>query len=247
MTASPLIIKNLSVTIHDTPILQQLSLVVAPGRITALMGPNGSGKSTLAAALIGHPDYQVTGGTVRWQQKNLLTLEPWQRARLGLFLAWQHPVGLPGVTFEEFLWTAAIAREPALTRDQFRARCTAALEQLHLAETFLDRAINDGWSGGEKKKGEMVQLLVLRPKLAILDETDSGLDVDALRLVANTVRQAVKEFGVGVLVITHYQRLLDFLKPQHVIVLAGGRVAARGGAAIMKKVERQGYAWLQSS
>ncbi len=247
MAASPLVITNLSVAIGDTPILKRLSLTIAPGRVAALLGPNGSGKSTLAATLIGHPDYRVTSGTVRWQGKNILKLEPWERARLGLFLAFQHPSTLPGVTLEEFLWTAATSSAPAISREDFTARCAAAFKLLKLPPSFLTRMINDGWSGGEKKKGEMVQLLVLRPKLAILDETDSGLDVDALRLVAKAIALAAKEYRVGILVITHYQRLLDFLQPQTVTVLSAGRVAAQGGKAIMAKVARQGYAWLPTA
>lgn len=245
MKSSPLIITNLSVRIGQKSILKKVSLTIPAGKITALMGPNGSGKSTLAATLAGHPDYHVTSGTARWQGKNLLSLPAWERARLGLFLAWQRPVALPGVTFEEFLWTAAVAGDSRLTRDEFLARCADALNQLKLAPDFLTRAVNDGWSGGEQKKGELVQLLVLRPKLAILDETDSGLDVDAIRLVAKTVSGAVAKHGLTVILITHYHRLLDLLKPQRVIVLSGGRVAASGTTAVMNKIQRQGYDWLK--
>jgi len=243
MTTPILRLTNLAVTADHRPILKSISLTVAPGEVVALMGPNGSGKSTLAQTLLGHPNYRVTSGTITFAKKNLKLLAPHQRAALGLFVAYQNPITIPGLPLSELLlaeWQAGHGKSESGT---YRQRLATALSILKIDSSFLNRAVNDNFSGGEKKKAEMLQLLLLQPKIAVLDETDSGLDTDALRIVAAAVRSAVKN-GLGVLVITHYRRLLELLQPKRVIVLAHGQVAATGGKALITKIDRTGYSWL---
>lgn len=237
-------IRNLIAGPKDRVILRSVNLTAKPNVITALMGPNGSGKSTLAHVLMGHPDYQVTKGVVMWRGKNLLKLTPAERARLGVFLAFQYPLEISGVNYHEFLWTAYQAvRGKTAKRTDFDSLLKASLKELTLSERFLDRSVNEGFSGGEKKKAEMLQLLILQPKLIILDETDSGLDIDALKLIAKTVKKLIARDRV-ILVITHYQKLLNALKPRAVHVLHNGVIVASGSGELVKKLERQGYGWL---
>lgn len=239
-----LIIRNLHAGLKNKPIIQGINLVVPPGKIVALMGPNGSGKSTLANVLLGHPDYQVTKGSVTWGGQNLLKLKTWQRARAGIFLAFQYPYEIPGVNFYELLLTAFRASHgQRFDQRQFDERLNTSLRELRLEAAFLERAVNEGFSGGEKKKAEILQLKVLQPRLAILDETDSGLDIDALRLIAQNIK-ALRSPRLGFLVITHYQRLLTDLKPDLVYVMVGGKIVAQGTGALVEKLERQGYRWL---
>lgn len=207
------------------------------------MGPNGSGKSTLAQTLLGHPAYRLSGGTITFGGKNITKLAPHQRAVLGLFVAYQNPIALAGVSLGDLLLAEWQAHYGKAKPNIYQQRLKDSLTTLKLPAGFLDRAVNDNFSGGEKKKAEMLQLLVLQPKIAVLDETDSGLDTDALRLVARAVRTAVQQ-GMGVLVITHYRRLLQLLEPKRVLVLARGRVAATGGKALITKIDRSGYSWL---
>lgn len=243
MTTPILRLANLSVTADRRPILKNISLTVAAGEVVALMGPNGSGKSTLAQTLLGHPNYRVTSGTISFAKKNLKNLAPHQRAGLGLFVAYQNPVTIPGLPLRELLLAEWQAGHGKSDSNIYQQRLTDALSTLKLNPSFLDRAINDNFSGGEKKKAEMLQLLVLQPKVAVLDETDSGLDTDALRIVAAAVAAAVKK-GMGILVITHYRRLLELLQPKRVLVLAHGRIAATGGKTLITKIDRAGYSWL---
>jgi len=237
-------IKNLTVKISDKKILQGVDLEVKPGRVTVLMGPNGSGKSTLAQSLLGVGDYKVSG-QVQWRGKNILKLKPWERARLGLFLSWQYPQELPGVNMYEFLAGAykTLHGEKKFLSD-FEKEINKALQSLRLRDSFLQRDVNSGFSGGEKKKSEILQLMLLRPYLAILDETDSGLDIDALKLVADSVKK-LKRQGTGFLVITHYQRLLNLLQPDTVHVMLDGRIVKSGNKKLVKELEKRGYNWLR--
>jgi Fe-S cluster assembly ATP-binding protein len=239
-------VQNLHVTVEQKEVVRGVTLTVAPGEVHALMGPNGSGKSSLASALMGHPSYQVTGGRAVFAGKDLLALKPEERAAAGLFLAFQYPQSVPGISVEHFLLTAynaqaAARKEKTLNVKEFHELVLKALVSLELKPEFLERGLNDGFSGGEKKRLEVLQLKVLRPKLAILDETDSGLDVDALRLVAQGVNQEVADHKLGVLVITHYQRLLHELKPTHVHIMAEGKLIASAGPELVEKVEQSGY------
>ena len=234
-------IKNLHAGLPGKPILNGVTLTVPAGKIVALMGPNGSGKSTLAQLLMGQPDYRVTSGTVRWHGKDLLKLKPWQRARAGLFLAFQYPFEVPGVNFYEFLLAAyQSVNGKQGSQAEFERRLKRSLRELRLYAKFLERGLNDGFSGGEKKKAEILQLRVLQPRLAILDETDSGLDIDALRLISRNVR-SLRSPAISFLVITHYQRLLTYLKPDIVHVMVGGKIVASGGSALVKRLEKTGY------
>jgi Fe-S cluster assembly ATP-binding protein len=257
---SYLVIKDLVVAPSSDPskhILQGISLTVKPGEVHAIMGPNGSGKTTLSYALMGHPSYQIVSGSVTWKGEDLLEYSADQRARLGLFLAFQYPTSIPGLSVASFLRTAMNARRSGLVRDpefdpsdpvkggmtmgEFRKLVKEKLTQLKVDEAFMTRYVNDGFSGGEKKRLEMLQMALLKPEMAILDETDSGLDIDALRIVAEGVNTMLSP-ELGVLVITHYQRLLDYLKPQFVHVLARGRIVVSGGPDLAHRLEREGYA-----
>ena len=238
-------------------ILRGLSLTVGEGEVHAIMGPNGSGKTTLAYALMGHPAYEITGGEVLWKGRNILELSPDKRSRLGMFLAFQYPTAIPGLSVASFIRSALNAKLQGIDKDpnvdptdslrggismrDFRAKMREKMALLKMDEAFASRYVNEGFSGGEKKRLEMLQMAVLEPEMAILDETDSGLDIDALRIVAEGVN-AMLNPAMGVLVITHYQRLLDYIKPDVVHVLAAGRIIKSGGADLALQLEKDGYA-----
>jgi Fe-S cluster assembly ATP-binding protein len=244
-------IRNLHVAVEDKPILNGVNLVVQQGEIHALMGPNGTGKSTLAYTLMGHPNYTVTAGQIIFKGVDLLELEPDERARLGLFLAFQYPVAIPGVSVANFLRTAINARRRAAKPDdkgipipEFRKLLRAKMDQLQVPHDFAGRYLNEGFSGGEKKRAEILQLATLEPEIAVLDETDSGLDIDALRVVASGVN-ALAGPHLGVLVITHYQRILNYIKPHYVHIMLGGRIVETGGADLALHLEEKGYEWVR--
>ncbi len=239
-------IHNLSATVADKPILKGLSLSINAGEIHAIMGPNGAGKSTLGYTLGGRPGYEVTGGSVTFNDEDLLALAPHERAAAGLFLGFQYPVEIPGVSFVQFLREAANAQrkslgQPPLTGGEFLKLAREKAGLLKMDMDMLKRPVNVGFSGGEKKRAEMVQMGILDPKLAILDETDSGLDIDALRIVGEGINAIMRKPDRAVLLITHYQRLLDYVKPDFVHVLAGGRIIRTGGAELALELESQGY------
>ncbi|GGG49358.1 ABC transporter ATP-binding protein [Caldovatus sediminis] len=243
-------IEGLTAAVDGKPILKGIDLAVPAGEVHAVMGPNGSGKSTLAYVLAGREGYEVTGGSATWDGLDLLALEPEERAAAGLFLAFQYPVELPGVGNATFLRTAlnAIRRargEPELDAMQFLRLARERLRALSMPEEMLKRSVNVGFSGGEKKRNEILQMALLRPRLAVLDETDSGLDIDALRIVADGVN-AMRGPDFTALVITHYQRLLDHIVPDRVHVLVGGRIVRSGGPELARELEREGYAALQA-
>jgi Fe-S cluster assembly ATP-binding protein len=243
-------IHNLSVSVNDKPILRGIDLAVPDGEVHALMGPNGSGKSTLAYALAGREDYDVTEGQVLFNGQDLLTMEPEERSVAGVFLAFQAPVELPGVGNANFLRTAlnAVRRargEPELDAVQFLKMARAEAKRLAIPEEMLRRNVNVGFSGGEKKRNEVLQMAILRPRLAILDETDSGLDIDALRIVAEGVN-ALRGPEFSCLVITHHQRILNHLKPNRVHVLSGGRIVRSGGPELALELEARGYVGLEA-
>ncbi len=242
-------IEKLHVSVAGKEILKGLSLDVQAGQVHAIMGPNGAGKSTLGNILAGREGYEVTAGTVTFDGRNLLELEPEERAAAGVFLAFQYPVEIPGVNNTYFLRTALNAQRKArgeaeLDSMQFLKLVRQKLAVLHLKDELLHRGVNEGFSGGEKKRNEIFQLALLEPRLAILDETDSGLDIDALKAVADGVN-ALRDAGRAFLVITHYQRLLDYIKPDVVHVLADGRVVETGGPELALQLEEHGYAWVK--
>ena len=242
-------IKNLHATVMGKPILKGLSLSIGPGEVHAIMGPNGAGKSTLGNVIAGREGYEVTAGEVIYNGKDIMELEPEERACEGVFLAFQYPVEIPGVNNTYFLRAALNAQrkyrgEPELDSMQFLKLVREKLKILHIDDDLMHRAVNEGFSGGEKKRNEIFQMAVLEPALAILDETDSGLDIDALRLVAEGVNRQ-RDANRSMIVVTHYQRLLDYIVPDYVHVLAGGRIVASGGADLAVKLEEQGYAWLE--
>lgn len=242
-------VKNLHANVMGKPILKGLDLEIRLGEVHAIMGPNGSGKSTLGNVIAGREGYEVTRGEIIYQGRNLLELEPEERACEGIFMAFQYPVEIPGVNNTYFLRTALNAQrkyrgEPELDSMQFLKLVREKLKVLHIDDDLMHRAVNEGFSGGEKKRNEIFQMAVLEPKLAILDETDSGLDIDALRLVAEGVNKQRSEER-SMIVVTHYQRLLEYIVPDHVHVLAHGRIVASGGADLAEKLEVEGYAWLE--
>jgi Fe-S cluster assembly ATP-binding protein len=251
-----LIIKNLHVSVDGTEILSGIDLTVRKGEIHALMGPNGSGKSTLSYALMGHPSYEVTQGSVEFDGKDLLEMSVDERARLGLFLAFQYPQAVPGVSVTNFLRMAINAHrgvrgdgrndDPDAPKPikipEFRKVLEEAMSLLKVDRDLVRRYLNDGFSGGEKKRVEILQMALLNPAIAILDETDSGLDIDALRIVAEGVQQLVTERGMGALVITHYQRILNYIEPEFVHILVDGKIVASGGFDLAKRLELEGYA-----
>src|SRR5210317_297279 len=242
-------IRNLHATVGGKEILKGLDLTVKPGEVHAIMGPNGAGKSTLGNVIAGREGYEVTAGEVLFKRRNLLELEPEERACEGVFLAFQYPVEIPGVNNTYFLRAALNAQrkyrgEPDLDLDGFLRLVREKLEILHIGDELLHRAVNEGFSGGEKKRNEIFQMAVLEPTLAILDETDSGLDIDALKTVAEGVNR-LRSKDRGMIVVTHYQRLLDYIVPDKVHVLADGKLVATGGADLALKLEEQGYAWLE--
>ncbi len=240
--ADPILsIKDLHVSVEDTPILRGVNLEVPKGEVHAIMGPNGSGKSTLAQVLLGHPAYVVTQGSVTFKGQDITGLAPDERARLGMFLAFQYPVEVPGVSVSNFLRTAmgAVRGEDVPVRE-FMTQLRDILAKLGMDESFARRNINEGFSGGEKKRGEILQLALLRPELAVLDETDSGLDIDGVRVVAEAVN-LLKGPDIGFLVITHYTRILNFVTPDFVHILLGGRVVRSGGRELADHLEEVGY------
>jgi Fe-S cluster assembly ATP-binding protein len=248
---SELEIRNLHVSIENKEILKGVDLTISQGEVHAIMGPNGTGKSTLAYALMGHPSYQVTQGEVIYKGLNILELAPDERSRKGIFLAFQYPVAIPGVTVANFLRTALNARRKAenpndkgIPIPEFRKKMKEQMELLKVDQSFAGRYLNEGFSGGEKKRAEILQMAMLRPEIAILDETDSGLDIDALRIVSEGVN-ALRGPNLGVLVITHYQRILNYIKPEFVHVMLGGRVVESGGPDLALHLEEHGYEWVR--
>lgn len=245
-------IRNLHVAVEDEQILKGIDLLLKQGEIHALMGPNGSGKSTLAYALVGHPTYEPTAGQVIFDGKDLLDMEPDERSRAGLFLAFQYPVAVPGVTVANFLRQAINARrreedpdDKGISIPAFRRMLKEKMDLLNMDHKFAGRYLNEGFSGGEKKRAEILQMATLEPKIAIMDETDSGLDIDALRVVAEGANRLKDELNMGVLVITHYQRILDYIEPDHVHVMLGGRIVESGGPELALGLEEKGYDWLR--
>ncbi len=246
MSDATLVIEDLHVSVEDKEILHGVDLVVEPGKVHALMGPNGSGKSTLAYALAGHPRYKVTGGKVTFKGEDVLELTPDERARLGMFLAMQYPVEVPGVSVTNFLRTAvnAVRGEDVPVR-QFARDLRDQMKVLEMDPRFAERSLNEGFSGGEKKRHEILQMALLRPRLAILDETDSGLDIDALNTVAHGVNTVAAESDLGVLIITHYQRILHMVQPDRVSIMFDGRIVKQGGSELVEQLEREGYGWVR--
>jgi len=244
---SSLQIKDLKASIKDKLILKGVNLEVKPGEVHAIMGPNGSGKSTTANTLAGHPSYEVNSGNVLLDGEDILELSPDERSQKGLFLAFQYPVEVPGVRVLNFLWAAYKQRFPdEKTRKinkivAFRDHLKTLAKELHVKEELLMRGLNEGFSGGEKKRLEILQMAVLEPKFAILDETDSGLDIDAIKTVAEGVNKIVKDYNTGIIVITHYQRILDYLKPDFVHVMMEGKIVKSGGEEIITHLEEEGY------
>ncbi len=254
-------IRNLHVSVEDEEILKGVDLVVRRGETHALMGPNGSGKSTLSYALMGHPKYTITEGEVLLDGENLLELETNERAQKGLFLAMQYPVAVSGVTLYNFLHAATSAvrgyDEKAQTsgqgrmgahlmpRREFRAELNEKMEALKMDPAFLRRYLNEGFSGGEKKRAEILQMALIEPTFAVLDEVDSGLDIDALRIVAENINQLQKELNMGLLVITHYQRVLNYIHPDHVHIVLDGEIVKSGGAQLVDVLEEHGYDWVK--
>jgi len=259
--SADLVIKNLHVSVEGQEILKGLDLEMNKGEIHAIMGPNGSGKSTLANTLMGHPAYEVTGGEIWFEGQNVIELSPDERSRLGLFLAFQYPSAIPGVSVANFLRTALNAHlappdagdkgngngngeSRGISMRDFRALLKEKMAMLKMDPTFTRRYLNDGFSGGEKKRMEILQMAMLKPHLAILDETDSGLDIDALRIVSEGVNQLMNP-DLGVLVITHYQRILDYIKPDRVHILVDGRIVMSGGPDLALELEDKGYEWVK--
>jgi Fe-S cluster assembly ATP-binding protein len=248
---SELLIKNLHVSIEGKEILKGLNLTVRTGEVHAIMGPNGTGKSTLAYTLMGHPSYNITQGEIWFKGENILTKRPDERSRLGLFLAFQYPVSIPGVTVANFLRTALNTRRRAINPEdkgisipEFRKLLLEKMDLLKMESKVAGRYLNDGFSGGEKKRAEILQMAMLKPEIAVLDETDSGLDIDALRIVSEGVT-ALTGPDLGVLVITHYQRLLNYIKPQFVHIMFNGIIVESGGPELALKLEEQGYDWVR--
>jgi Fe-S cluster assembly ATP-binding protein len=243
-------IKNLHVSAGEKPILKGVDLHVRSGEFHALMGPNGSGKSTLANVVMGHPNMEVTEGEIRFNGEDITDAEPDERARMGLFMAFQYPVAIPGVTTAKYLRMVMNAHreargEPAVSLKDFRKSVEAAMELTNVPKEFSNRYINDGFSGGEKKRMEILQLALQQPALAILDETDSGLDIDALNTVAAGVNAVAEGSDMGVLIITHYQRILHMVKPQFVHIMFEGRIVKEGGPELVEQLEKHGYGWIR--
>ena len=242
-------IRNLHVQAGDKQILKGVDLVVRSGEFHALMGPNGSGKSTLANAIMGHPNLEVTEGQVLFDGEDITEAEPDERARAGLFMAFQYPVAIPGVTVTKYLRMVmnahreARGEEPISLKD-FRKTVQAAMEMTNVPKEFSSRYLNEGFSGGEKKRMEILQLALQGPKLAVLDETDSGLDIDALNVVAHGVNEVAAPSGMGVLIITHYQRILHLVQPQFVHIMFQGRIVKQGGPELVGVLEERGYGWI---
>ncbi len=249
--ANELEIRDLHVSVEGKEILKGINLTISKGEIHAVMGPNGSGKSTLANTILGHPHYQVTSGQILYKGADITSMKPDERARAGLFLAFQYPHSVPGVTVANFLRTALNAKRKAqqngdykpVSIPEFRKLVREKMAQLKLDESFATRYLNEGFSGGEKKRAEILQMAILQPEIAILDETDSGLDIDGVRIVSEGVN-ALAGPNLGILIITHYQRILNFIKPQFVHVLVKGKIAVEGGPELALKLEEKGYDWV---
>jgi Fe-S cluster assembly ATP-binding protein len=258
-------IKDLHVEVEGAEILKGVNLTLRQGEVHALMGPNGSGKSTTAYAIAGHPHYKITGGDILFDGESILDLEPDERAKLGIFLAFQYPVAIPGVSFANFLRAAVSsvrgykerAREAAkrsgehkmigselMPMREFRQELLAKMDRFNVDRAFARRYLNDGFSGGEKKRGEVLQMAMLEPKIAILDESDSGLDIDALRVVSDGINKLVAD-GMGALLITHYQRILNYVRPDKVSVFYDGRIILTGGPEVAHMLEEKGYGWVE--
>ena len=244
-------IKNLRASINESEILKNLNLVVNKGEIHAIMGPNGSGKSTLSKVVAGHPAYSISSGDIIYEGKSILNLEPEERSHLGIFLAFQYPIEIPGVSNEDFLYLSYNSKLKALNKDEispieFFSIISEKLKIVDMSSTFLSRNVNEGFSGGEKKRNEIVQMLLLDSKLSILDETDSGLDIDALKIISNGIRIFMNE-EKAIILITHYQRLLDYVKPNFIHVMKDGKIIKTGSAELAKELEKKGYEWLEKS
>src|SRR5213592_4191674 len=243
-------IKNLHVAAGDKQILKGLDLSVRSGEVHALMGPNGSGKSTLANAIMGHPNLEVTEGQVLFDGEDITEAAPDERSRMGLFMAFQYPVSVPGVTVTKYLRMVMNAHraqrgEDEISLREFRKTVEDAMELVNVPREFSSRYLNEGFSGGEKKRMEILQLALLRPRIAVLDETDSGLDIDALNTVAQGVNTVAEGSDMGVLIITHYQRILHMVKPQFVHIMYEGRIVKEGGPELVEQLEQRGYGWIR--
>lgn len=237
-------ITDLHVRTEDREILKGVNLSIEKGEIHALMGPNGSGKSTLANTLLGHPSYEITEGRILFKGEDITEADPHERAKAGLFLAFQYPVAIPGVSVANFLRMAINAKRDSddpIKVKEFRNELQHAIELLDVDRAFTSRHLNDGFSGGEKKRAEILQMAMLKPDIAILDETDSGLDIDALRTVAEGVAKLHSEQGLGALIITHYQRILHYIEPQFVHIMLDGRIVLSGGVELVERLEKEGY------
>ena len=250
---SELVIENLHASINGQEILKGVNLTVRQGEVHALMGPNGTGKSTLAYTLMGHPSYEVTEGRVLFKGVNILELGADERSHLGLFIAFQYPVAIPGVSVANFLRTAINAQRKARNPDdkgisipEYRKQLKEKMDLLQMDHSFASRYLNDGFSGGEKKRAEVLQMAALNPEIAIMDETDSGLDIDALRIVSEGVN-TLRASNLGILVITHYQRILNYIKPEFVHIMMDGRIIESGGPELALRLEEHGYNWLRDT
>ena len=248
---SELEIRDLHVSIEEREILKGVNLTVDQGKIHALMGPNGTGKSTLAYAIMGHPSYEITRGEIFFHEQNIVELGPDERAHLGLYMAFQYPVSIPGVTVANFLRTAINSQRKAQDPEdrgipipEFRKMLIQQMDLLHMDHKFASRYLNEGFSGGEKKRAEVLQMATLKPEIAVMDETDSGLDIDALRIVSDGVN-SLRGPELGVLVITHYQRILNYIKPDYVHIMLDGRIVETGDARLALHLEEHGYDWLR--
>ncbi|MBL20961.1 MAG: Fe-S cluster assembly ATPase SufC [Euryarchaeota archaeon] len=240
-------LKDLHVGIDGNNILHGINLNIAPGEIHAIMGRNGSGKTTAAATIMGHPDYEINSGAILLNGEDLLELEAWERARKGVFLSFQYPQSVPGLQVGHFLRksVASIRGDEAAKGPAFRDALKSAMEEVSIPRSFLSRYVNDGFSGGEKKRFEILQLMLLKPRLAILDETDSGLDIDGIRVVSRGINAAIRGSESGALIITHYSRILEHVKPDYVHVLIKGKIVKSGGPELALELEEKGYEWLQ--
>lgn len=242
-------IKDLQVSINDNEILKKLNLTVNKGEIHAIMGPNGSGKSTFSKVLAGHPTYSVLNGDILFKGASILDLDPEERSHLGIFLAFQYPVEIPGVSNEDFLRLAYNSKQkfynrPEVDPIEFLAIINEKLNFVNMSPLFLSRNVNEGFSGGEKKRNEILQMILLDSELAILDETDSGLDIDALKIISNGINKFMSQ-DKSIILITHYQRLLDYIKPDYVHVMQNGKIIKTGSAELAKELETKGYEWLK--